>query len=92
MPSYRVGKSSSTKRRVDLVRRLKSQGLVAMVACSRCEAAYTLYVFVESALKCIECVRKGCGCDGNFFSEDFNRIKKEKKKLKVALYTTLECF
>jgi hypothetical protein len=92
MPSYRVGKSSSTKRRVDLVRRLESQGLMAMVACSRCKAAHTLCVFAEGALKCTEYVRKGRGCNSNFSGKDFDHIKEEKKRLKVTLYTILERF
>jgi ribosomal protein L32 len=91
MPSYRVSKSSSTKRRAEFVRRLFSIGVPAMVACSRCEAACSLCVFAEGALKCNEYVRKGRVCDSTFLGKDFDRIKKKKKKLRVALRAALEC-
>jgi hypothetical protein len=45
-------------------------------------AANILYVFSLSSPKCLECIRKACPCDDNFFKVDFNNLGREKVRLK----------
>jgi hypothetical protein len=55
-----------------------------MVLCTLCARARTLYVFSGDSFKCSECTRKGVSCDGNFSKADFNKLSKEKDRLKAA--------
>jgi hypothetical protein len=67
------------------VRRLKLSVLSSIVVCFCYEAAYALYMFTEHLLKCTKCVYKSRSYNSNFSGEDFNRIKKKKKKLQYTL-------
>jgi hypothetical protein len=41
-------------------------------------------VFSRDSFKCSECTHKGVSCDGNFSKADFDKLFKEKDRLKAA--------
>jgi hypothetical protein len=55
-----------------------------MVLCTLCARARTLCVFSRDSSKCSKCTRKGVSYDGNFSKADFDKLLKEKDRLKVA--------
>jgi hypothetical protein len=84
MPTYRVSKPSSTSRRKGLVLRVSTLGKAAVILCSSCTSSGARCVFSSLSLKCLECIRRRVACDGNTFTEDFNKIESKKKKLELA--------
>jgi hypothetical protein len=58
--------------------------------CSPYAASRSLYYFSEASTKCSKCVRRGVRCDGNFSTNDFNRLHAEQEKLKRARQDALE--
>jgi hypothetical protein len=55
-----------------------------MITCTPCARARSLYVFFGDSVKCAKCTRKGVPCDGNFLEADFDKLLKEKARLKAA--------
>jgi hypothetical protein len=84
MPVCRVQKIPSLIRRSTLAAKIKRFGATAMVACSPCARARTLYVFSGDSSKCSECTRKGVSCDGNFSEVDFDKLLEEKDRLEAT--------
>jgi hypothetical protein len=63
------------------IKRLKA---IAIVSCTLCARARTLYVFSGDLSKCSKCTRKGVVCDRNFLEADFNKLLEEKDRLKAT--------
>jgi hypothetical protein len=84
MPACRVQKIPSPTRRSTLAAKIKRLGATAMVSCTPCARARTLYVFSGVSSKCSECTRKGVSCDGNFSEANFDKLSKEKDRLEAA--------
>jgi phage FluMu protein gp41 len=58
--------------------------------CSPCAASGSLCYFSEASTKCLECVRRGVRYDGNFSTDDFDRLHAEQDKLERARQDALE--
>jgi hypothetical protein len=66
------------------VAKIKRLGAIAMISYTPCARARTLCVFSRDSSKCSKCTRKGVSCDGNFSEADFDKLLKEKDRLKAA--------
>jgi phage FluMu protein gp41 len=53
-------------------------------------ASGSLYYFSKTSVKCSECVRRGVRCDGNFSTDDFDRLHAEQEKLERARQDALK--
>jgi hypothetical protein len=84
MLAYRVQKIPSPARRSTLAAKIKRLGATAMVLCTPCARARTLYVFSRDSFKCSKCTRKGVSCDGNFSEADFDKLLEEKDRLEAT--------
>jgi hypothetical protein len=84
MSVCRIQKIPSPTRRSTLAAKIKRLGAIAMVSCTPCARARTLYVFSGDSSKCSKCTRKGVSCDGNFSEADFDKLSKEKDRLEAA--------
>jgi hypothetical protein len=58
--------------------------VIAIVSCTPCARARTLYVFSRDSSKCSECTCKGVSYDGNFSKADFDKLLKKKDHLEAA--------
>jgi hypothetical protein len=63
------------------IKRLKA---IVMILCTPCARARTLYVFSRDLCKCSKCTYKGVSYDRNFSKADFDKLFKEKDRLKAA--------
>jgi hypothetical protein len=90
MPTYRVSKVPTSRRRQVLAARVLSEGLLAEMLCSACAISGSLCRFSPHSTKCADCVHRGVRCDGNFSADDFDRLTVEQKKLEVARDAILE--
>ena len=90
MPTTRVSKSLSTVRRKGLFARVLAVGAPAGMPCTPYTSRGVRCVFSSLSLKCSKCIRRGVGCDGSAFTEGFDRLESEKKKLEVARQTVLK--
>jgi hypothetical protein len=90
MPTSRVGKPSSTRRRHILSARVRELGVVVDMPCSACSSSGALCIFSHRSSKCAECLRRGIRCDGNFSAVDFDRLGREKVKLEQARQDALD--
>jgi phage FluMu protein gp41 len=90
MPTYRVSKVPTSRRRQSLSTRVRLQGVEADIPCSPCAASGSLYYFSEASTKCSECVRRGVRCDGNFSTNDFDRLHAKQEKLERAQQDALK--
>jgi hypothetical protein len=77
MPTYRVSKIPSSRRRKVLATRVTSEGKEVEMLYSGCATSGSLYVFSDSSTRCAECIRRGVRCDGNFSADDFDRLTAE---------------
>jgi hypothetical protein len=77
MPAYCVSKPSTTFRRQDLARRIRLDGVEAIVACSAYARAQVLCYFAPHSSKCSKCTCKGVSCDGSFSAADYNKLSEE---------------
>jgi hypothetical protein len=84
MPTYRVSKVPTSRRRQGLSAQVRLQGVEADMLYSPCAASGSLYYFSEASIKCSKCVRRGVRCDGNFSADDFDRLHAEQEKLERA--------
>jgi hypothetical protein len=64
--------------------KIKRLGVTAIVSCTLCARARTLYVFSRDSSKCSECTYKGVSCDGNFSEADFDKLLEEKDRLEAT--------
>jgi hypothetical protein len=64
--------------------KIKRLGAIAIISCTPCARARTLYVFSGDSSKCSECIRKGVVYDGNFSKADFNKLSEEKDRLEAT--------
>jgi hypothetical protein len=64
--------------------KIKRFRATAIVTCTPYTRARTYYIFSSDSAKCSEYIRKGVSCDGNFIEADFNKLSKEREKLKAA--------
>jgi hypothetical protein len=55
-----------------------------MISCTLYTRARTLYIFFRDSSKCSECTRKGVIYNRNFSKADFNKLSKEKDRLKAT--------
>jgi hypothetical protein len=55
-----------------------------MIMCTLCARAHTMCVFSRDSIKCSKCTYKSVSCDRNFSKADFDKLSKEKMKLKAA--------
>jgi hypothetical protein len=55
-----------------------------MIICTLYTQVRTFCVFSRNFIKCSEYTCKRVACNGNFLEADFNKLSKEKKKLKIA--------
>jgi hypothetical protein len=90
MPAYKVSKPSSISRRKGLVLRVSALRKAVVMPCSPCTGSGARCVFSSLSLKCSECIRHGVACDGNAFTEGFDKIESEKKKLELAHQSALK--
>jgi hypothetical protein len=84
MPTYRVSKVPTSRRWQSLSARVRLQGVEADIPCSPCAAFGSLCYFSEASMKCSECIRRGVRYDGNFSTNDFDRLHAEQEKLERA--------
>jgi Zn ribbon nucleic-acid-binding protein len=77
MPTYRVSKPPTSRRRQTLAARVLSKGLLAEMLCSACAISGSLCRFSPHSIKCADCVRCGVCCDGNFSAEEFDHLTVE---------------
>jgi hypothetical protein len=63
--------------------KIKRLRAIAMVSCTPCARARTLYVFSRDSSKCSKCIYKGVVYDGNFFEADFDKLSEEKDRLEA---------
>jgi hypothetical protein len=84
MLACRVQKIPSLTRRFTLAAKIKRLRATAMVSCTLCARARTLYVFSGDSSKCFKYTRKGVGCDGNFSKADFDKLSEEKDRLEAT--------
>jgi len=93
MLSSRVNKTKSSKsskpalnsheRRFRLASLLSTEDNVAMVACTNCvNRNVVCYYDREQSVKCAECLRRQCGCDGTFSVEEFRKVSDQKRLIK----------
>jgi hypothetical protein len=90
MPTYKVSKVPSSRRRLALYDRVRLEGLEVDMPCSTCATVGSLCVFSGASVKCAECVRRGVRCDGNFSRSDFDRLSAEQQKLEQARQAALQ--
>jgi hypothetical protein len=90
MSTPRVGKPSSVRCRQVLSARVRELGVATDMPCSAYSVSGVLYVFSDRSFKCVECIRRGVRCDGNFSAVDFDRLGREKVKLKQACQDALD--
>jgi hypothetical protein len=65
--------------------------MIAIISCTPCARARTLYVFSRDSSKCSKCTRKGVAYNGNFFKADFNKLSEKKDRLEATrTYTIIE--
>jgi len=92
MQQFRVskpkpGKSSKPRkswndRRVELADSLSIPSNAVMVACSECVSRDVVCYFDrERSVKCAECLRRQCDCDGSFSLEEFRKVAEQKKQI-----------
>jgi hypothetical protein len=62
---------------------------IAIVSCTLCARACTLYVFSGDSSKCSKCTRKGVVCNGNFSEADFDKLSEEKDRLEATRTHTI---
>jgi hypothetical protein len=74
MPTCKVSKIPSSRRRLALYARVRLEGVQVDISCSAYETSGSLYVFSAASVKCAKCVRRGVCYDGNFSSDDFDRL------------------
>jgi hypothetical protein len=90
MPTYRVSKVPTSRRRQSLSARVRLQGVKADILCTPYAASGSLCYFSEASTKCSECVRRSVRCDGNFSADDFDRLYAEQERLERAQQDALE--
>jgi hypothetical protein len=90
MPIYRVSKNTSTSHRRDLVQRVSTLGEAVVMLCSPYIMSSIHYIFSSLSLKCSKCIRHKVIYNRNAFIKGFNKIKLEKKKLKIAYQLALK--
>jgi hypothetical protein len=90
MRSYRVTKPPLSRRWQVLAARVLSKGLLAEMLCSAYATSRSLCLFSPHSIKCADCVRYSVRCDGNFSTDDFDRLTTEQRKLKIARDAILE--
>jgi hypothetical protein len=64
--------------------------MTAMITCTLCARARTIYVFSGDSVKCSEYTRKSISCNGNFLEADFDKLSKEKAKLEATQTRVIE--
>jgi hypothetical protein len=84
MPTYKVSKVPTSRRRQSLSARVRLLGVEADILYSPYIASGSLYYFFKASMKCSECVRRGVRCDGNFSADDFDRLYAEQERLERA--------
>jgi hypothetical protein len=84
MPAYRVQKIPLPTHRSTLVAKIKRLGATAIVSCTLCARARTLYVFSGDLSKCSEYTCKRVSYNGNFSEADFDKLLEEKDRLEAA--------
>jgi hypothetical protein len=47
-------------------------------------ASRSLYYFSKASIKCLKCVRRGVRYNGNFSTDDFDRLHAKQEKLERA--------
>jgi hypothetical protein len=55
-----------------------------MIAYTLYTYVYVMYVFSRDSIKCSKYTHKSVPCDKNFLEANFDRLSKEKIKLKAA--------
>jgi hypothetical protein len=80
---YRVQKIPSPTRRFTLAAKIKRLGAIAIVSCTPCARARTLYMFSRDSSKCSKCTRKRVIYDENFSKVDFDKLLEEKDRLEI---------
>jgi hypothetical protein len=61
-----------------------------MIACTPYARARARYIFSSNSAKCSKCTRKGMSCDRNFVEADYDKLLKEKARLKAARTRAIE--
>jgi hypothetical protein len=74
MPTYRVSKVPSSRRRLALSTRVHLKGIEVDILYTLYATFRSLYLFSKASVKCLECVHRRVRCDGNFSSDDFDRL------------------
>jgi hypothetical protein len=64
--------------------KIKRLGVIAIVSCTLCARARTLYMFSRDSSKCSKCTCKRVAYDGNFSKADFDKLSKEKDRLEAT--------
>jgi hypothetical protein len=64
--------------------KIKRLGVIAIVLCTPCARARTLYVFSRNSSKCSKCTYKRVVYDGNFSKADFDKLLEEKDRLEAT--------
>ena len=85
-----MSKIPSSRRRQILSARVRLEGVEVDMPCSLYAISGSLCMFSVASIKCSECVRRGVRCDGNFSSDDFDRLTAEQQKLEQARQAALE--
>jgi hypothetical protein len=64
--------------------KIKRLGAIVIVVCMLCAYMHIMCIFSRDFIKCLECTCKSISCDRNFSEANFDRLSKEKVKLKAA--------
>lgn len=76
---------SSAGRRIDLHRKILSEGSEVMRPCTNCTRVGETCVASRSSDKCARCVLQACPCDLVVSSEDWAKIDAEEERLNDLL-------